>query len=97
MNTLDDRLHGTSKMLCWCLNVFENNFVKRLHKSLKIHSSRIRHFRESIRRPHFWQSDNWYLLYDNALTHQSQLVKEFLANTRTNVLPYPPFTILNHV
>ncbi|GFX02588.1 hypothetical protein TNCV_728421 [Trichonephila clavipes] len=55
MNTLDDRLHGTQKMLCWYLNVFEKIVVKHLHKSLKIHTSRRRRLRQSIcrKRPQF--------------------------------------------
>ncbi|GFU66657.1 hypothetical protein TNCV_3111411 [Trichonephila clavipes] len=39
MNMLDDRLHGTREMLCWCLNVFEKIVVKHLHKLQKIHTS----------------------------------------------------------
>ncbi|GFU33204.1 hypothetical protein TNCV_4157071 [Trichonephila clavipes] len=72
---LDDRLHGTRKMLRWCLNVFENIVVKHLYKSLKIHTSRIRRLRESIRRkrPQFWHGDDWYLLHDNAPAHESHL------------------------
>ncbi|GFX64993.1 hypothetical protein TNCV_451311 [Trichonephila clavipes] len=91
MNSLDDRLHGTRKMLCWFLNLFEKIVVKHLHKSLKIHTSQIRRLRKSIRRkrPQFWQSDYWYLMHDNAPTHRSQLVKEFLAKARTDLLPYP--------
>ncbi|GFV37337.1 mariner Mos1 transposase [Trichonephila clavipes] len=94
MNTLDDRLHGTLKMLRWCLNVFEKIVVKHLHKSLKIYTSRRRRLRESIRRKRhqFWQSDDWYLLHDSAQAHRSQLVKEFLAKTRTNVFPYHPYS-----
>ncbi|GFX48239.1 hypothetical protein TNCV_2920561 [Trichonephila clavipes] len=76
----------------WCLNVFKEIVVKHLHKSLRLHTSKRHHLRESIRRkwPQFWQSDDWYHLHDNAPTHRSQLVKDFLAKTRTNVLPHPP-------
>ncbi|GFV52428.1 putative mariner transposase [Trichonephila clavipes] len=81
-------------MLRWCLNVFEKIVVKHLHKSLKIHTSRRRRLKESIRRKksQFRQSDDWYLLHDNAPAHCSQLVKEFLAKTRNNGLPYPPYS-----
>ncbi|GFU26173.1 integrase catalytic domain-containing protein [Trichonephila clavipes] len=51
MDMLEDRLYGTRKMLRWCLNVFEKNVVKHLHKLLKIHTSRRRRLKESIRRP----------------------------------------------
>ncbi|GFV57819.1 hypothetical protein TNCV_3071981 [Trichonephila clavipes] len=59
-NTLDDRLHGTCKMLRWCLNVLEKIVVKHLLKSLKMPTSRRRRLRESIRgkRLRFWQSDD---------------------------------------
>ncbi|GFT58473.1 mariner Mos1 transposase [Trichonephila clavipes] len=44
------------------------------------------------KRPQFWQSDNWYILYNNAPAHGSQWVKEFHAKTRTNVLPHPLYS-----
>ncbi|GFY18727.1 integrase catalytic domain-containing protein [Trichonephila clavipes] len=42
---------------------------------MKIHPSRRRRLRESIRRkrPEFRQNDDWYLQHDNALGHRSQL------------------------
>ncbi|GFY25552.1 hypothetical protein TNCV_2486721 [Trichonephila clavipes] len=49
LNTFDNRLYGTQRMLRWCLNVFEKIVVKHLHKSLKLHTSRRRRLRESIR------------------------------------------------
>ncbi|GFT85010.1 putative mariner transposase [Trichonephila clavipes] len=91
MNALDDlQLHGTRKMLCWCLNVFEKIAAKHLKKLLRLHTSRRRRLRESIyhKWPQFWQSDDWYFLHDNAPAHRSQLVKDFLAKTRTNTLPH---------
>ncbi|GFU72942.1 hypothetical protein TNCV_4636761 [Trichonephila clavipes] len=92
MNTLDDRLHGTWKMLCLYLNVFVKIVVKRLHKPLKLHTSRKCLLRESIRRKRlqFWQSDDQYLLQDKAPAYRSLLVKEFLAKIRSNVLSHPP-------
>ncbi|GFU90257.1 retrovirus-related Pol polyprotein from transposon 412 [Trichonephila clavipes] len=62
-------------MLLWCLNVFEKIVVRHLHISLKTHISRRRRLREFIRhkRPHFGQSDNSYVLNDNASAHRSQL------------------------
>ncbi|GFU73844.1 histone-lysine n-methyltransferase setmar-like protein [Trichonephila clavipes] len=94
MNPLDDRLHGTRKMLRWCLNMFEKIVVKYLHKSLKIHTSRRCRLRESIRRkrPQFWQSDDWNFVHNNAPKHRSQLLKGFLTKTRTNVLLYSPYS-----
>ncbi|GFV45561.1 hypothetical protein TNCV_4855831 [Trichonephila clavipes] len=89
----DFRLHGTQKMLRWCLNVFEKIVDKHLHKLLRLHTSRSRRLRESIRRkrPNFWQSGDWYRLQYNPLAHRSQLVKELLPKTHTNVLPLPPY------
>ncbi|GFX00402.1 DUF4817 domain-containing protein [Trichonephila clavipes] len=65
---------------------------KHLYKSLRRRTSRRRRLRESIRRkrPQFWQSDDWHLLNYKAPAHRSQLVKEFFAETSTNVLPHPP-------
>ncbi|GFW08589.1 hypothetical protein TNCV_2776101 [Trichonephila clavipes] len=81
-------------MLRFCLNVFEKIVAKHLHKLLKLHTSRRRRLKESIRRkqPQFWQNDDWYLLHDNSPAHRSQLVKEFLAKTRINMLPHPPYS-----
>ncbi|GFX59961.1 hypothetical protein TNCV_4984721 [Trichonephila clavipes] len=42
MNTFDDRLHRTQKMLRLCLKVFEKTVAKHLYKSLKINTSRRR-------------------------------------------------------
>ncbi|GFW49882.1 hypothetical protein TNCV_1885451 [Trichonephila clavipes] len=65
------QLHETLKMLRWCLDVFEKIVAKHLNKSLRLHTSRRRHLRESIRRKRlqFWRSDDWYLLQDNAPAH----------------------------
>ncbi|GFU79149.1 hypothetical protein TNCV_2136721 [Trichonephila clavipes] len=71
-----DRLPGKREILRWCLNVFENVVVKHLHKSLRLHTSRRRCLRESIRRE--WsqlrQSNDWDLLHDNAPAYRFQLV-----------------------
>ncbi|GFW03943.1 hypothetical protein TNCV_2050591 [Trichonephila clavipes] len=79
-------------MLCWCLIVFEKIFAKPLNEFLRLHTSRRRRFMESIRRKmaQFWQNDDWYLLNDYTSAHGSQLVRKFLAKTRTNVLPHLP-------
>ncbi|GFT20109.1 hypothetical protein TNCV_4994721 [Trichonephila clavipes] len=69
-----------ANMLRWCLNVFEKIVAKHLHKSLRLHTSRGRCLMESIRCkwPHVWQSDDWYLLQNNASAHRSQLAKSSL-------------------
>ncbi|GFX03571.1 hypothetical protein TNCV_4751561 [Trichonephila clavipes] len=48
MNTLGDRLHGTRKMLRWCLKVFEKIVAKHLKNSLRLHTSGIRRLREFV-------------------------------------------------
>ncbi|GFX20468.1 hypothetical protein TNCV_3488251 [Trichonephila clavipes] len=90
MNALDElRVYKTRKMLHCCLNEFEKIIVKHLHRSLKIHISQRRRLRESIRR---WQRDDWYLLHDNAPAHRSHVIKDFLNETRTGMLPHPPYS-----
>ncbi|GFW18259.1 hypothetical protein TNCV_4007981 [Trichonephila clavipes] len=66
---------------------------KNRHQTLE-QTSRRRCLRESIRFKgfQFWQSDDWNLLHDKTPAHRSQLVKEFLAKTRTNVLPHPLYS-----
>ncbi|GFV53488.1 hypothetical protein TNCV_4746361 [Trichonephila clavipes] len=69
-NALDDlRLNGMQKMLRWFLNVFQKIVAEHLQKLPRLHTSRRRRLRETIhrKRPHFWQSEDWYLLYE---THQ---------------------------
>ena len=43
----------------------------------------MRNLREAIRekRPDLWKNKNWLLHHDNALTHTSLLVNDFLAKT----------------
>ncbi|GFW98467.1 hypothetical protein TNCV_3790981 [Trichonephila clavipes] len=54
----------------------------------------LRRLRKSIccKRPEFWQIVDWYLLHDDVPAHRSQSVKQFLAKTRTYVLPHPPYS-----
>ncbi|GFV74054.1 uncharacterized protein TNCV_1924221 [Trichonephila clavipes] len=70
--------------------------AKHLNESLRLHTSQRRRLRESIRRKwaQCWQSDDWYLLHDNAPAHRSQLVNEFLARTLTDVLPHLPYSLV---
>ncbi|GFX36375.1 mariner Mos1 transposase [Trichonephila clavipes] len=67
---------------------------KHLNISSRLQTFRRRRLRESIRRkqPQLGQSNEWYLLHDNVPTHGSQLVKEFLAKTRTYGLPHSPYS-----
>ncbi|GFT52034.1 hypothetical protein TNCV_4999231 [Trichonephila clavipes] len=50
VNALDNRLNGTRKMLCLCLNVSEKIVVKHMYKLLKLNTPRRRRLRKSIRR-----------------------------------------------
>lgn len=54
----------------------------------------LRRLRESIRkkRPKMWAEQSWVLLHDNAPAHRSLLVNDFLAKTKTTVLPHPPYS-----
>ncbi|GFW50176.1 hypothetical protein TNCV_4695941 [Trichonephila clavipes] len=71
------RLSRLRHVRCSCgpgLSVFEKIVVKHLSSSLRLHTSRRRRLRESIRRKRhrFRQSDKWYLLNDNAPAHRSK-------------------------
>ncbi|XP_035231702.1 protein C15orf41 homolog [Stegodyphus dumicola] len=54
----------------------------------------LRHLHESIRkkRPKMWAEQSWVLFHDNAPAHQSLLDNDFLAKTKTPVLPQPPYS-----
>jgi hypothetical protein len=43
---------------------------------------------DAVRRKHpeKWRTNGWFLLHDNALAHQSILVKDFLANNNVTTL-----------
>jgi hypothetical protein len=52
----------------------------------------LKRLRENVRRkrPQLWRNNPWFLYHDNASAHASLLVRDFLANTNTTVLPQPP-------
>ncbi|GFV67304.1 hypothetical protein TNCV_3670591 [Trichonephila clavipes] len=93
------RLNGMREILRRCVNVFVKMVDKHLRKMP--HTSRRRRLSESFRckRLQFWQRDDWNILHKNAPAHRSQLVKEFLAETRLDVLPHslPQFIRTNPV
>ncbi|GFV87140.1 hypothetical protein TNCV_5113581 [Trichonephila clavipes] len=101
MNALDDlRLHASRKMLRWCLNVLEKIVSNDLHKSLRLRTSRKRRLRESNCRkwPQFGQSDDRYLLNDNAPAYRSPhthtIEKIVPHQNSTNELPQHPMGLL---
>ena len=49
--------------------------------------------REAVRkkRPDAWRENRW-MLHDNAPSHSSYLVRDFLAKHATTVLPQPPYS-----
>jgi len=48
--------------------------------------------RDAVRRkrPEKWRTNSWFLLHDNVPTHQSVLVKDFLAKNKVTMSEYPP-------
>jgi hypothetical protein len=50
--------------------------------------------REAVRkrRPDVWRENQWMLQHDNAPSHSSFLVCDFLAKHTTTVLPQPPYS-----
>ncbi|CAK9799943.1 Mariner Mos1 transposase [Anthophora quadrimaculata] len=54
----------------------------------------MRRLRENIRRkrPDLWKNNSWFLHHDNAPSHTSTLVREFLAKNSTNVIEQAPYS-----
>ena len=50
--------------------------------------------RDTVRRkrPEKWRTDSWFYLHDNASTHRSVLVKDFLAKNNVTTLEHPPYS-----
>ncbi|GFY34557.1 mariner Mos1 transposase [Trichonephila clavipes] len=86
MDALDYlRFHGTQKNVLMCSNNRRQTLAQIAEAT---HFSKMSH--DGIHRKwhQFSHSDDWHLLHDNAPAHQSQLVKEFLGKTFTNVLSH---------
>lgn len=43
-------------------------------------------------RPDLWKNNSWILHYDNAPSHTSILVREFLTKNSTNVIDQAPYS-----
>ena len=54
----------------------------------------LRRLRDAIRRkrPDKWAQKNWLLLHDNAPSHRSLLVKQYLAKHGVTTLEHPPYS-----
>ena len=54
----------------------------------------IQRLREEVRKkiPDAWRENEWMLQHDNAPSHSSFLVRDFLAKHATTVLPQPPYS-----
>lgn len=54
----------------------------------------LRRLREDVRRkrPELWKNKNWVLHHDNAPSHSSLLVGQYLASKQVAVLPHPPYS-----
>jgi transposase len=48
--------------------------------------------RISRKRPQLWRNNSWILHHDNAPAHTSLLIRDFLAQHETTVLPQPPYS-----
>jgi len=45
------------------------------------------------KRPEFWENQTWMLHHDNAPAHASLLVRSYLVQHRTSVVPHPPYSL----
>lgn len=54
----------------------------------------LRRLREDVRRkrPELWKNKSWVLHHNNAPSHSSLLVSQFLAGNEIAVLPHPPYS-----
>ena len=43
-------------------------------------------------RPGMCESSDWFLLHDNAPSHNATIVKQFLAQRKVTVLDHPPYS-----
>jgi len=50
--------------------------------------------RESIRRksPELWKNNSWFMHHDNAHSHKTIIIREFLAKHSTNIIPQEPYS-----
>ncbi|PNF21911.1 hypothetical protein B7P43_G03602 [Cryptotermes secundus] len=53
----------------------------------------LKRLRETVSRkiPQLWRNNSWFLHHDTAPAHALLLIRDFLANTNTTVLPQPPY------
>ena len=54
----------------------------------------LRRLKEDVhrKRPELWKNKSWVLHHDNAPSHSSLLVSQFLAGNKIAVLPHPPYS-----
>jgi transposase len=54
----------------------------------------LRRLRDAVRRkrPEKWRTNSWFLIHDNAPTHRSVLVKDFLTKTNVTTVEHPPYS-----
>jgi len=45
------------------------------------------------KRPEFWEQQTWMLHHNNVLAHVSLLIRNYLAEHQTSVVPYPPYSL----
>lgn len=84
------------------LIIFVDNHVK-VHQELlrqdrtvnkEYYLKVIRRLQEAIRkiRSEFWKNNSWLLHYDNSPAHSSLLVRGFLAEYKTTIIPQPSYS-----
>ena len=60
----------------------------------EFHLNVLKRLREAVRRkrPEAWANNTWLLHHDNAPANASLLIREFLTNHETTVVPQPPYS-----
>jgi len=49
-------------------------------------------FHIQLYKPGMCESSDWFLLHDNALSHNATIVKQSLAQRKVTVLDHPPYS-----
>ena len=78
-----------------CESVVHYEFARRGHTIKKEYYLEVlKRLRDAVRRkrPRFWSSGDWLLHHDNAPTHPSKLVQQFLAEYKVVQLRQPPYS-----
>lgn len=60
----------------------------------QLYTEILKRLRDAIRRkrPEKWAGNDWFLLHDNAPSHRSLMVKQYLAKHNVTTLEHPPYS-----